>query len=93
MNQRPPNVTAPAVNLNGTCRADLLQQHVDVEHALAKALVAMHLAFPHGRDFQISPPTAHTIAMSQARDRLSAVENVLRDFQALIRLIHAQESR
>lgn len=47
----------PTVNLNGTARADLVQQQVDVLDALTALDKAMAEAMPHGRDYQLAPHT------------------------------------
>ena len=53
-----PSLLAPIVNLNGSSRADLLEQYRAVAHAAHDLREAMSACTPHGRDYPMSPVDA-----------------------------------
>ena len=54
------HIVAPQVNLNGTSRAALTQQHDDILKAAAALAEALRAAYPHGRDSQtVANPSQH----------------------------------
>ena len=58
----------PIVNLNGSAVDDLLETRCDAIHAVEKAMKAMQLIAPNGRDYQQT--TSHD-AYQAAMDRYS----------------------
>lgn len=63
----------PVVNLNGTDRKTLIDQHAKVAEAASALMTALADAFPNGRDYQTSAPdnerrtrAAHTLAIAWA---------------------------
>ena len=90
-----PQITPPVVNLNGTSKEALVNQHLTVINYLRVAAKAMHEAFPHGRDFQTISPidgqrTAFKMATDQARARSVKIEELIIDFETLVLAIDRQ---
>lgn len=63
--------TMPRVNINGTSRAELIEQQQAVIMATRVLLRALHEALPHGRDYQTAPDGAFAAAREQWLKRLS----------------------
>jgi len=79
---------APTLHLNGTGRADLLNQQRNAMQALRLALTAMQNAAPHGRDYYPQGPDALAKAQAEHAMRLALVEKVLGDLEILAASIH-----
>lgn len=65
----------PTVNLNGTDKAELLKQYMEIDDKLADAIEALAVAMPHGRDY---PDGGLVGARFAWRERLT----ILRDLRA-----------
>ena len=53
-----PTLLAPIVNLNGSSRADLVEQYLAVGRAAYNLREMMSACTPHGRDYPMSPVDA-----------------------------------
>lgn len=74
----------PIINLNGTARSDLLEQHLVVKRHLSHAIAALQEACPHGRDYQTLPGDKATTALHTALDEHS--NRLLRLRQVLVEI-------
>ena len=69
-------LVVPTVHLNGTSRGELLRQIADAYTALGKALDAMALATPHGRDCYVQGEGATERARADHSARVAKVAEV-----------------
>jgi len=53
-----PSLIPPIVNLNGSSRADLIEQYLAVGRVAYNLREAMSACVPHGRDYPMSPVDA-----------------------------------
>jgi hypothetical protein len=53
------------VNINGSSKEDLRDQHEEVYEAILNLAVAMGRCAPHGRDFQINANPASDLSVAQ----------------------------
>lgn len=72
----------PIINVNGTSRSELLEQHQLVCRHIRHAIVALQEACPHGRDYQTLPGDKATTALHTALDEHS--NRLLRLRQVLV---------
>lgn len=77
----------PVINLNGTARSDLLEQHMTIMRHLRHALEALQEACPHGRDYQTLGDGGGALALHQAMDEHSNRVLRLRQVMAEIETI------
>lgn len=75
-------ISKPTVNLNGTDRDTLLQQHLDAAEALRAAIKALDEAAPNGRDY-LPPGGDIKVAIAFHVERRKLIESVLRDVEEL----------
>ena len=77
----------PQVNLNGTSREALVEQQLDVMHAIRALKAAMNEAAPNGRDYQFRPAE-----FSPARDawdeRMKLIHDMGNEIEAHAMAIH-----
>jgi hypothetical protein len=66
----------PTVHLNGTSRKELVQQYLTAREALRRALDALFLAHPHGRDYYVQGPDALKRAEAEHRARVQKLTEV-----------------
>lgn len=77
-------IILPTINLNGTSARELLQLQINACNAISQAIEALQAAAPHGRDYQSSPnPYAFSRAQEEHRNRLTKLEQVQRELQAI----------
>lgn len=84
-------IVAPVVNVGGTARRDLVEQHIAVVTHLTAAIEAMQQAAPHGRDFPVE--STYTLARTQFAERHEALATLIRDYTRLAVAIGNQERR
>ncbi len=75
----PNDIALPTVHMNGTGRAQLIEQNKDALTAVRKAFVALQAAAPHSRDFYTQGPGAYTKARDQHVERLRKLESIESD--------------
>lgn len=61
----------PVVHLNGTSRKELVQQRLDVAHALDAAFQALMQMTPHQRDYYVAAPDLWEQAIAQHARRVA----------------------
>ena len=85
-------VIAPVVNINGTSKAELLQQHRAAHHAVTTAINLLVPAAPHPRDFQTDPDgDAHYKYLRERHvERLRSLERIRSELEELWLAIDAQ---
>ena len=79
---------APIVNLNGTSKSELLDQHLAAADALRDAALALGHG-PNGRDYQ-TQPGAYKIAAAEHLDRLKRLDAILCEILDIAEQIDAQ---
>lgn len=87
-------LVTPCVNLNGTDKAELVRQQMDVVKALDAAIQAMVEATPYGRDYAFSHITGERLdarARSAVHDRLETLSSMREEFKRLALAIQRQE--
>jgi hypothetical protein len=80
----------PQINLNGTAREQLVDQQLDVTHALDAALKAMSDAAPHPRDYQFRLDE-YSAARNAWGERMQLIHNMRSEIEAHALSIHDQE--
>jgi hypothetical protein len=83
-------IITPTVHLNGTSKAQLLEQNLNVLKALRDVRKAMAEASPHGRDYYPQGPNATNIAISQHSDRLAKLEAIRLEIEEITMTINDQ---
>jgi hypothetical protein len=73
----------PTIHLNGTSRDELLRQLTTAGGALRKAIGALSDAAPHGRDYYPQGSSAITKATAEHVSRLSRLQSVYEELEAL----------
>lgn len=73
----------PTVHLNGTSRASLVEGYLKASLALDRALGALGLTYPNGRDFYVQGEGALKRAQLEHDDRLTRVRSVLEEVRAI----------
>jgi hypothetical protein len=86
-------IVIPAVNINGTSRAELVEQQLTARHALDAAMLAMKAAAPHGRDYQTVDQSVFRIARAEHGRRLQAIVALMSEYQQMAEAINAQGSK
>lgn len=79
---------APIINLNGTSKSELLEQHLAAADALRDAALALGHG-PNGRDYQ-TRPGAYDIAVAEHCDRLKRLDAILCEILDIAEQIDAQ---
>lgn len=72
-------LSVPTVHLNGTSRESLLEQLVDVNHALDVTMTALAKASPHGRDYYPQGDGALRKATREHESRCERIRSVQRE--------------
>lgn len=71
----------PALHLNGTGYADLLDDLTECASRISVAMSKMRQSGPHARDYYVQRPGAYQDAIAQHEDRLKRLEGVLDEFR------------
>lgn len=82
---------APVVNLNGTSRDALVDQHVAAALSLEKALAALIETAPHPRDFQTVKQEQYRQARAQYEDRVRRLHEIIKEVESIGTQIYEQE--
>jgi hypothetical protein len=83
----------PTIHLNGTSRADLLEQLSNARRALLAATNAMAVAQPNGRDYYPQGDQVIKKALDQHIARLHSVYAVIAEYEALMEHVTAEAKR
>lgn len=77
----------PIININGTARSELLEQHLNVKRHLSHAIAALQDACPHGRDYQTLAPDCASralyVALDEHSNRLLQLRQVLVEIETI----------
>jgi hypothetical protein len=73
----------PRVNLNGTGKADLLNQQLEMLAALRLAAKVMAANSPHGRDYYLIDSDATSRAFAEHMARRKAVDDIIGEIEAI----------
>lgn len=84
------SLTAPLVHLNGTAKNDLLEQNEEAESALSRAIEAVKMAAPHGRDYPLGD---YATARMQHESRMQRLLTVRQEITNLYHEIEKQGGR
>lgn len=88
------NVDVPQLNINGTAKSALIEDHVGAAEALRAAIQALRKIEPHGRDWQgvllSATNTGHRQALYRYQARTLILTRVLDEVEALTLAIDAQ---
>lgn len=76
-------IGVPTVHLNGTGGEVLLAQLEEAHRALTATVVALQEAAPNARDYYVDTPTSFTAAVREHQDRMTRVQSVLDEIEAL----------
>lgn len=74
-------LVSPQVNLNGTSREVLVEQQLDVLHALDDLHKAMNEASPNGRDYQLRPAEFEP-AREAWQERMKLIGDMRKEIEA-----------
>lgn len=77
----------PTIHLNGTSRAELMEQFQNAHNALYQAMRALEDCAPNGRDYYPQGDSALSVAVAEHVARILAVKSVDADICALIEAI------
>lgn len=80
-----PSIPSPTIHLNGTSRADLVEQQQQMILALYALQRKMRDAFPHGRDY---PYGGYEEAREAACDQLEMVSTLIDQRHHVLDLLH-----
>jgi len=69
-------IIAPAVNINGTSRKELLRQCIEARAAVIAAFKALQGFSPHGRDYQTLSPDVYRAARHQHNTWLGQLDDM-----------------
>jgi hypothetical protein len=75
----------PAININGTARSDLLEQHMNARRLLSKAIEGLQECAPHGRDYQTLPDGQNALhkALDEHSNRLLKLRQVAIELETI----------
>jgi hypothetical protein len=73
----------PTIHLNGTSKAELIEQLCEASQAIDLAYSALKQAAPNGRDYYPQGPEAYTAARAQHEDRLRRLDAVKAEIDEL----------
>jgi len=76
-------VIIPTIHLNGTSKQELLEQALEANFHLRKALHALTEMYPNGRDYYPQGTEAYAQARKDHDARISAVTQVLKEIDEL----------
>ena len=80
----------PLIHLNGTSKAELLQQQLDMLAALRKAADVMAKCAPHGRDYYPINSNAASIAFEEHNARRTALSDIIVEIECIAHAIDEQ---
>lgn len=83
-----PAYATPLVNLNGSSRESLLEKEGKVLTALVALQEALREAYPHGRDYQISPIGTFEKASAEAAAEFDLVHQIVLRHEAIVSALH-----
>lgn len=69
------------VNINGSSKENLLEQHREIYSHLLEARSMMRKAFPHGRDYQVNPEEDYLHDRDETERRLVIIDNLMEEYQ------------
>lgn len=83
---------APQVNMNGTSRAELVSNYSNAQIALIRAIDAVRMTSPHGRDFQTckEPGKTRDKAHGQHLERVVLLEAIAEEMDGLAHMVMEQ---
>lgn len=73
----------PTIHLNGSSRADLMEQLYDQMKAIRTAIEVMLRTGPNGRDYYPQGPDAIKQAIKEHYDRTEKLHQVLRELETI----------
>lgn len=73
----------PIVHLNGSGKAALVKGYENAHEALTKALEAVKLTAPHGRDYYPISPDAVNTAMAEHLERVKKLQTMIFEMSVL----------
>lgn len=73
----------PTIHINGTPKAQLLESTLEVKDAVETAWALLRSNGPNGRDYYPQGQEATNQAIQEHCARLTALEDVMRDLQAM----------
>jgi hypothetical protein len=76
-------IVVPMVHMNGTSKAELLEQQSDARQAIADAITALRKAAPHGRDYYPREGDAWSQAVLQHQNRVWKLQSVYDDLMQI----------
>lgn len=82
-------LVAPHVHLNGTSKAELLEQLENIYTALGEAYDAVKRSAPNGRDYYPLPPDAMEAAREQHVRRLTVIDSLRNELVAQCNMIES----
>jgi hypothetical protein len=82
--------TFPSIHLNGTSKAALLEEQINVLEALRAAREAMSIAQPNGRDYYPQGPMALLHAQDANRDRFRRLNSIIDEVEKIVTHISDQ---
>jgi hypothetical protein len=81
---------APTLNLNGSTKRDLMNDHLIALEALRTARLALVAMAPHGRDYPASGKWDE--AVRQHRERLAVLMKLENEITRIAELVHDQNT-
>jgi hypothetical protein len=87
------NLVTPTVHLNGTTGQHLLDQQLDVIHALENVLTVMSQACPNARDFYPQGEGVALEARGAYNERRKVITNMIAEYETIAINIHEQINR
>lgn len=73
----------PVVNLNGTDRQTLIEQHAKVAETASALMDALANAYPNGRDYQTSAPDNFPRSQAAATLAIQWADEIRREWQSV----------
>lgn len=80
----------PTIHLNGTSKANLLDEIEAAYVAIEAAISALRQVTVHGRDYYVQGPNAYPQARDEMDKRLASLYTVQQELQSMYEAIHAQ---
>jgi hypothetical protein len=84
------NIEAPTVHLNGTSKDSLIEPLDASYFLLDEAVKMMKQSAPNGRDYYVKEVDSLSRAMDQHLSRMKRVDDVMKEIEELIGMIHDQ---
>ncbi len=77
-------MTNPTVHLNGTSRADLIEDYANMTSALREAERVLVAGSPNARDYYPQGPAAFSSAVKEHEARVAKIRSVREELEAVI---------